>query len=415
MRALRHFLIDPSLRAAVAVLILFGAILSSFAPYLSILGVQTFGLGDGGYSGFLVLSTLLSVSASVYFGILADQTSTRRPLVLVCGGAVFAAMLLMVAAPSAASFVLAHGILFPVGSALFGQVFALIRLSCTVYPEADRAVIQGAARAAFAIPFAVVLPLWSIAFGRGMPVAGLYPVVLGMATLLLLVMVLFWPADRGNAWDDRPSGLSLGHALAEIANPRHLLRIAALGAIAAAAMVYMAVVGLLLEPGAGRGPADVAIYVGSVAGLEVPFMILLPLMTRGWNRARLIALGTCIYALHLLFMPLLASSPLLWLMVLPAAFGGAITLTLPIAYLQDLLADRPGTGSSLIALQWLAGNLFGAACFAGGTALSGYGLVAVSGAALSVLGAAALLWADRRHLAPDPLRWDGTHKEGDTP
>lgn len=415
MKALRYLLIDPNLRVAVVVLILFGAILSSFAPYVSVLGVQTFRLGDGGYTGFLVLSTLLSVGASVYFGIRADQTTRRRRLVLICSGAIAAAMLLMVAAPSAASFVLAHGVLFPVGAAIFGQVFALIRLSGSRYPAADREVIQGAARAAFAIPFAVVLPLWSIAFGRGMPVTGLYPVVLATALLLVLVTAVFWPKDRSQAWEDRPSGLSLSLALAEIANPRHLLRILALGAVASAAMVYMTVVGLLLDPGAGRGPADVAIYVGLVAGLEVPFMILLPMLTRGWSRTRLIALGTCIYALHLAFMPVLAVSPLLWLMVVPAALGGAITLTLPIAYLQDLLSNRPGTGSSLISLQWLAGNLLGAACFASGTALSGYGLVAVLGAGLSILGAVTLLWADRHRLAPEAPEWDGTRNEGETP
>lgn len=415
MTALRHFLTDPSLRAAVAALILFGAIVSSFAPYLSVLGVQQFGLGDGGYAAFLVLSTVVSVGASLYLGIRADQTARRRPLALLCGAAIVLALLLMELRPSPFTFLLAHGVLFPVGAALMGQVFALVRLSSSVYPAAEREMILGATRAAFALPFVIVLPLWSVAFGRGMAVMGLYPVVLGLALLLAAVLVLLWPKDRGNAWADQPSGLSLGHALREIADPRHLLRILALGGIAAAPVVYMAVVGLLLTAEVGRGPADVALYVGLVAGLEVPFMILLPMLTRGWNRARLLALGTAIYALHLLVMPWVAGSPVLWLMVWPAAIGGAITLTLPIAYLQDLLANRPGTGSSLLSLQWLAGNLFGAACFAAGTALSGYALVAVLGAALSVLGGLALLWADRGRLAPEASRWNDTKNDGETP
>lgn len=414
MTALRYFLTDPSLRAAVAALILFGAIISSFAPYLSVLGVQQFGLGDGGYAGFLVLSTVVSVGASIYFGIRADQTARRRPLALLCGAAVVLSLLLMVLLPSPITFLVAHGVLFPVGTALMGQVFALVRLSSSVYPPAARDMILGATRAAFAVPFVIVLPLWSVAFGRGMAVMEIYPVVLGLALLLAAVLVLLWPKDRGNAWEDQPSGLSLSHALREIADPRHLLRILALGGIAAAAVVYMAVVGLLLTPEVGRGPADVAIYVGLVAGLEVPFMILLPMVTAGWNRTRLLALGTAIYSLHLLFMPWVAASPLLWLMVLPAAIGGAITLTLPIAYLQDLLANRPGTGSSLLSLQWLAGNLFGAACFAAGTALSGYWLVAVLGAALSVLGGLALLVADRGRLAAETGRWNDMKKEGET-
>jgi hypothetical protein len=72
-----------------------------------------------------------------------------------------------------------------------------------------------------------------------------------------------------------------------------------------------------------------------------------------------------------------------------------VTLTVPIAYLQDLLADRPGAGASLMAVQRLAGDVIAALCFAAGTALGGYGLVAALGVAVSLIGAAALRDADR--------------------
>lgn len=72
-----------------------------------------------------------------------------------------------------------------------------------------------------------------------------------------------------------------------------------------------------------------------------------------------------------------------------------MTLTVPIAYLQDLLADRPGAGASLMALQRLAGDVIAATCFAIGTTLAGYGTVAILGVAVSLIGAAALLVADR--------------------
>ncbi len=75
---------------------------------------------------------------------------------------------------------------------------------------------------------------------------------------------------------------------------------------------------------------------------------------------------------------------------------GAVTLTVPIAYLQDLLADRPGAGASLMAVQRMAGDVMAAACFALGTALAGYGLVAGLGVAVSLAGAGALWAADRR-------------------
>jgi MFS transporter, SET family, sugar efflux transporter len=128
----------------------------------------------------------------------------------------------------------------------------------------------------------------------------------------------------------------------------------------------------------GRGTADVALYVGLVAGLEVPFMLMLPSLTRGMDRTLLILAGAALYAVHVALLPVLAGHWTVWLLVWPAAIGGAVTLTVPIAYLQDLLADRPGAGASLMAVQRLAGDVPSPhLCFALGTFLAGYGTVAL--------------------------------------
>jgi len=149
-------------------------------------------------------------------------------------------------------------------------------------------------------------------------------------------------------------------------------------------------------PAVGRGTADVALYVGLVAGLEVPFMLILPSISRGWNRTVMILWGTALYAVHVALLPVLAGSVWVWALVLPAAVGGAVTLTVPIAYLQDLLADRPGAGASLMAVQRLIGDVIAALCFAAGTLVAGYGAVAALGVVVSLAGALALWWVDRR-------------------
>ena len=113
-------------------------------------------------------------------------------------------------------------------------------------------------------------------------------------------------------------------------------------------------------------------------------------------RTVLIFIGATLYGIHVALLPVLAGSPFVWLLILPAAIGGAVTLTIPIAYLQDLLADRPGAGASLLAVQRLAGDVIAATCFALGTTLASYGTVALLGVAASLIGAAALWAADRR-------------------
>lgn len=395
MSAIRLCLTDPALRAAGLVMALQGAIVCSFGPYFSTLAVNAYGFGDRGFAVLLALSTIVSVAASVAGGIRADQTAKRRQVTLVAVASLVAGMLLMTVAPGPWVFALVAAVLLPLGSVTFGQVFALARLAATRHPEAERDGIMAVIRALFALPFVVVLPLWAVAFGQGAQVTAIFPVGLVMAGGMFLLVLRQWPEDGATAWQDPRSGLSFRAALAEMGRPRLALRVLALGAVNAAATVYMAILALVMVPDIGRGAADVALYAGIIAGLEVPFMLMLPSLTRGIPRPVLIFWGAALYAVHVALLPVLAGSPLVWALVLPAALGGAVTLTVPIAYLQDLLADRPGAGASLMAVQRLAGDVIAALCFAVGTALAGYGLVAALGVAVSLIGAAALWLADR--------------------
>jgi SET family sugar efflux transporter-like MFS transporter len=398
MSAIRLCLTDPALRAAGLIMILQGAIVCSFGPYFSTLAVNAYGFGDRGYALLLALSSAVAVTASVVAGIRADQTANRRQVTLAAVASLALGMLLMTVVPGPWVFALVAGVLFPMGAVTFGQVFALARLAATRHPEAMRDGIMAVVRALFAAPFVVVLPLWAVVFRNDVPVTAIFPVSLVMAAGMLLVVLRLWPKDGATAWEDRPSGLSFRAALTEMGHPRLALRVLALGGVNAAATLYIAIVSLVMVADVGRGTADVALYVGLVAGLEVPFMLMLPALTRGIDRTVLILCGAALYAVHVALLPVLAGSSAVWLLVLPAAVGGAVTLTVPIAYLQNLLADRPGTGASLMAVQRLAGDVIAASCFALGTALSGYGMAALLGVTVSLIGAAALWWADRRRL-----------------
>ncbi len=396
MSAIRLCLTDPALRAAGLILALQGAVACSFGPYFSTLAVHAFGFGDRGYAALLALASIVSVSASVIGGIRADQTANRRLVTLSAVAALILGMVLMTVTPGRWIFALTAAVLIPISSITFGQVFALARLAATRHPPDQRDGIMAVIRALFALPFIIVLPLWSVAFAAGASVTLIFPVGLVLSALMLLAVLRLWPADGTTLWEDRPSGLSFRAALAEMGHPSIAARVVALGAVFSASTVYMAIVSLVMVPAVGRGTEDVALYVGLVAGLEVPFMLMIPSLTRGIPRTRLIFAGTALYCVHVALLPVLAGSSLVWLLVLPAAIGGAVTLTVPIAYLQDLLADRPGAGASLMAIQRLAGDVIAATCFALGTVLAGYGTVALLGVTASLVGAAALWLADRR-------------------
>ncbi len=388
-------LADSGLRSAAVLSLLLGASACTFGPYVAQLAVHNFGLGDRGYAALLAATTFVSVTAALFVGIRTDQTGRRRLMALVAAGLLVLGGALMTVLPSTPSFVLAHGLILP-ASSLFGQIFALGRIAAQDAPDDLKAGIQAFLRAMFALPYVVILPAWSLAFRQGISVMTIYPVGLGLTLVMLILTWAWWPSDAALAARATRSGLSLRAALRELAHPAITLRLLALGAIGSTGTVYWSVLSLILSPDVGRGTSDVALYAGLVAGAEVPFMLALPILSRGMSRPMAMALGTAIYLVHLTGLPLLAGSPWVWALVLPAAWGGAYILALPIVYLQDLLASRPGTGSALIALQKLLGDLMASGCFAWGTAISGYGMVTVLGAGVALLGAGSLVLADRR-------------------
>ncbi|KEP70286.1 hypothetical protein DL1_19110 [Thioclava dalianensis] len=375
---------------------LFGAHAATMGPYVSALAIKVFDLSDSTFSLVLMAASVISVSASVGFGILADQRANRRGIALCTSAMVILASALVLAGDNATFFIIANALILPLSASIFGQLFALARLAASIHPERDRPAILSTLRALFALPWLAVLPIWAVVFDHGARLTVIYPVTLTLGIAIFALVLVFWPRDGATRWPDPKSGLTFRRSLQEMANLPILSRVVALGAINGAVMLYLVVMGLVFAATPGRGAGDTALYAGIMAGLEVPFMLALPALIGRVERTALIWIGAALYAIHLAFLPLLAPTPYVWLLTVPGAAGGAVVLTQPMAYLQDLLSNRPGAGASLMALQKLAGDAFSAAMFALGTALAGYELAAASGAIVAVIGAGALWVMDRR-------------------
>lgn len=386
---------DPVLRLATGLMVMNGTLWASFGPFTALLAVETFALGDAGYAAVLAISTIVGVLAAVWIGIRTDQKAGRRNLALLTCGLAVVGLLMMVIWPKQPVFVLFHAALLPISSTIFGQIFTLARLAAAKHSENERQTATAVIRAAVSLPFVIILPLWGVALDSGVSLMAVYPVSLVFASIMLVLAWLFWPKDNQSGWNDTPSGLSLRAALRELAQPALALRLTALGAIASMPTLYTMTLALILTQIGGRPASQPGLFFGFVAGAEVPSILLMALIARHISRLNLIVIATLLSAVFLLSLPVLAGSPLVWLLILPLAIAHGVLLPMPITYLQDLLANRPGTGTALLALQSLIGNILAALAFWLGTALSGYPLVMILGAGIGVTGAAVLYWADR--------------------
>lgn len=402
MGSLRELWTDPALRVMCIALALVGCVIATIAPYQSLMAVQIFDLSETTYAAVLFCAALVTVSTSLSIGVITDQRAKRRGAAMFCAlsGILGAGLVAMVQAPWA--FVVTHVVFFPLMATLFGQIFGMVRLITQDRAPDARDAVLSAVRALFALPFVIVLPLWAVAFSYGFPLGQLYWALLLFCLALLAIVVMLWPRDGSTRWADTASGLPLAAAFGEVLKPHILIRVLCVGLLSSGVTLYMVLLGLTFAAAPLRTTADVALFSGVMAGLEVPVMLGMALILRHMRRLAAIVIGTLIYAAFLATYPWLANTTAIWLMVLPGAFGGAIMLSLPLAYLQDLMGTRAGAGGALLALNLVVSQGTAALIFALGTTFGGYATASAIGAVVMVLGVAALWRLDRPQPAKNP-------------
>jgi len=387
---------NPTLRLIAAAMALLGLHNASVYPYQSLIAIERIGMSKPAFSLLLVLASASAVTASVMFGVLSDQRGHRRRIAIVSCLASTTAIAMILLHPSHLTFWIGQGILLPMAWSIYGQLFTLARLASPDEAQKTRDAILGVIRSLLSVGFLAMLMFWTFAFGTGASEMSVY-ITGGLASIGLSALIIFgWPRDGQTTWSDERSGLSLRQSFAEISNLHILSRLLFIGALAVSGAVFFVLVSLIFEASPLRGPGDVALYIGMVAGWEVPFMLILPRLTHRLPRSSVMATAALFYAAHLALLPFVCDTPLVWALPILAGGGGALILMLPIAYYQDLVANRPGTASALLALQKLVVDGLTAGIFAVGSAIGGFGTVALIGTGVALTGALCLYLADRQ-------------------
>lgn len=397
MTPIRLVLRHQTLRLITVALLLLGALNASVYPYQSVIAIERIGMSKPAFSLMLAVASVIAVTSSVLLGVLGDQFGHRRVIAIGTTVCSTIGIALILAFPGFWALILCQGVLLPLASSMYGQLFALARLASPAEGH-HRDSILGAIRSAMSLTFLAMLIFWTFAFHYGMSEMAVY-VSAGLASLGLLILIsLGWPKDGQTPWADPRSGMRLRDALAEIAKPNVAVRVFLIGVLASAGTLYMVLISLVFDASPLRGPADVALYVGLVAGWEVPAMLILPRFARLVPKSTMLAIGTALYGIHLITLPLLSETRILWLMPFFGGVGGAIIITAPITYYQDLLRERPGTAAAMLAVQKLVADVLTAAVFATTAQVAGFEAVAVTGVLISLLGALGLFFADRHAL-----------------
>lgn len=370
-------------------IVLFGFSGAATSPYQSVVGITELGLSDGLYSALIFAAALVNVALSVTIGIVADRVGNYRTLmlaVILCGVAGYGAVYLL---PTKLSFVLAALILLPAYGALNPLLFAYVRTAAKDMGGRHAAAVNSAIRAAISLSWVLVPGLVGLvlsAHGSMLP-AYLLASLGCLANFVLVLRRLPPKAAVDQALGKRLSFLA---SFGEILSLRVVLRLLAIALISSTLHVNAAVLPLIVTGAVGGDVGDIGIIVGIVALLEVIFILVWGRIQDSLSHINALALGTAIYVVNMALLGLSAERWHIYALTLVSAFGAAALISIPITYLQELIADRPGLGSSLISV-----NIFlGAALFALGTRISDYSGTALLSSLAGVAGLSLLLFLD---------------------
>ena len=127
-----------------------------------------------------------------------------------------------------------------------------------------------------------------------------------------------------------------------------------MGGIIGVTLIFTAVsvrtvtIPLLITSTLGGSYADLGIFAGLAAALELPFMVAWGYALRWLSKHTIIIIGALLYAVYLVLISRAGSvTEILWLQLLNGPATAAL-LTIPISYLQDAIKGRVGLSTSLL-------------------------------------------------------------------
>ena len=331
---------------------------ASTLSYGAIAGIETLGISNASYALLLMVSSLVGAAMSVTFGYVSDRVRDRRVLMLGCAlmGALGFALIYFFRTPLA--FIIAIAAIVPFGSITFSQSFSYSR-SFYNARRIDRAeFMMSMLRTLFSIAWAVVPPVvgWIAATTTVFDVYGIGALAYVVVALVYCALMLNPMAKIGV--EPRTSATTESAPPSRPAIDRTIM-VGALGVvlILTATLLNGVTVPLFIVTTLKGSLADVGLYAGLAAALEVPFMIAWGYALRRIRKHTIMAISAVLYAVYLVLLTRAGSvSDVLWLQLINGPAMAAL-MSIPMSYMQDAIRGRVGLSTSMLDLVYLVASL----------------------------------------------------------
>lgn len=395
LKDLKFIFGTPELRVPTIALFTSGFAFAATLPYMSIVAINQLGLSEQQFGLTLMAAAIISTLSAVIISHFSDMARNRRQALLVSYTVGFLGYGAFAVFPSVPSFLAALLIFAPIAQSATPQIFAVIRARTSELGSARAAAINSLIRTIFAGSW-IVTPGLSGAYiawtGRASDAFSIAS--LAYAATFVLYASLGPSGGRATPADKGPIA-GLIEAFRLVFSGHIVGRMGALAVIAVAYPVNAALLPIFLVETLGETTREVGMIAGFVALLEIPAMLAVAAMVKRTSVVTVIAVGGGVHVLYVLALSQAGSMTWVYVLCVANAIGAAALFTQHLSYLQDLMPDRPGLGTSLQSIQYLVMRALGAvvvACV--GVAFGLAGAFVVTGV-ISALGIAALLWIER--------------------
>ncbi|QPB22710.1 MFS transporter [Rhizobium sp. 007] len=389
---------NPAIRVSMIAIFLFGFAGATTSPYQSVVGIRELGLSNGLYSALIFVAAAVNVLVSILLGNLADRLGEYRSMMLVAASFGIFGYGAIYIVPTQTSFIACSLLLLPIYGSLNSLLFANVRAATAKMPKNEVNTVNSGVRAMISLSWVLVPGMTGVLLSASTSMLPTYLFACLSCMFCFALISAFLPRQKGT---DKAATHHLSHlaALAEVVSPRIFTPLIAVALITSTLHVNGAILPLIVTGAVHGTVADVGILVGIVAFFEIIFIIVWARLLRQMGQVAALVTGTIIYAAYLLLLGLASEPWHAYALTVISGIGAAALISIPITYLQDLIAERPGLGSALISVNIFLSAGVSALVFAIGSCITTYSGTSIIGALFGLGGIGLLIYCSTRRRA----------------
>ncbi|WP_313637570.1 sugar efflux transporter [Paenibacillus sp.] len=358
----------PSYALLFLCMLLQGMGISLSAPFLSIYFTEQLGVSVGMFGIFLATTLIAGIWISTLIGRRSDLGLNRKNIYLVatlCNALAYSGYLLI----QDFTILFIYMIVFTaLGAPGMPQLFAIAREAVNKSDFTDTAFANSTLRSAFSLGF-ITGPLIGTLLIAAVGFKGIFSGTIGVFLLVALLVFLFLKSNT----ELKTSNTEVKVKTFRLSQNRNiLLPFLILILMYVAHWTSSINTALFITNNLGGSTSDVGLVSSICAALEIPFMIMLGLLSAKYSNRSLMMCGAVLGGAYYLVV-ILSSS--MWQMlaaqILLAVFVAVIS-AIGISYIQDLLPSMPGYASTLYSNSSTIGRLIGSLVGGGLATIVGY-------------------------------------------